>query len=177
MDFSCLVWKRVWKITFFWSEIRSGFEEPGGTPPQRIPRSTPRGNSFTYDKVPHFLVAFQPEHQSFLGEKGKDWVSKWRACLKSFSAVLSSLFPKKRLILQASSPLQDSISLAISITAIENHLWLRIVVKFNFSLLVKNAISLQRARFFLPFYFNCCRYWRKFAIFEPYYSQMNKRIV
>ena len=26
----------------FWSEIRSGFGEPGGTPPPRIPRSTPR---------------------------------------------------------------------------------------------------------------------------------------
>ena len=26
----------------FWSEIRSGFEELGGTPPQRIPRSAPR---------------------------------------------------------------------------------------------------------------------------------------
>ena len=25
----------------FWSEIRSGFKEPGGTPPPRIPRSTP----------------------------------------------------------------------------------------------------------------------------------------
>ena len=24
-----------------WSEIGSGFEEPGGTPPPRIPRSTP----------------------------------------------------------------------------------------------------------------------------------------
>ena len=27
----------------FWSEIGSGFEEPGGTPPPRIPRSTPPG--------------------------------------------------------------------------------------------------------------------------------------
>ena len=26
----------------FWSEIRSRFEEPGGTSPPRIPRSTPR---------------------------------------------------------------------------------------------------------------------------------------
>ena len=26
----------------FWFEIRSGFEELGGTPPPRIPRSTPR---------------------------------------------------------------------------------------------------------------------------------------
>ena len=28
---------------FFGSEIGSGFEEPGGTPPPRIPRSTPPG--------------------------------------------------------------------------------------------------------------------------------------
>ena len=27
----------------FWSEIGSGFGEPGGTPPSRIPRSTPPG--------------------------------------------------------------------------------------------------------------------------------------
>ena len=25
----------------FWSKIRSGFEEPGGTHPPRIPRGTP----------------------------------------------------------------------------------------------------------------------------------------
>ena len=41
MDFGGLVWKRVWKITFFLSDIEAGFGEPGGTPPQRIPRSTP----------------------------------------------------------------------------------------------------------------------------------------
>ena len=28
----------------FWSEIGSGFGEPGGTPPPRIPKSTPPGN-------------------------------------------------------------------------------------------------------------------------------------
>ena len=27
----------------FWSEIGSGFEEPGGTPPPRIPTNTPPG--------------------------------------------------------------------------------------------------------------------------------------
>ena len=43
MNFRGLVWKRLRKMTFFWSEIRSGFGEPGGTPPPRIPRSTPRG--------------------------------------------------------------------------------------------------------------------------------------
>ena len=42
MDFRGLVSKRVWKITF-WSEIGSGFGEPGGTPPPRIPGSTRRG--------------------------------------------------------------------------------------------------------------------------------------
>ena len=31
----------------FWSEIRSGFREPGSTPPQRIPRSIPQGISKT----------------------------------------------------------------------------------------------------------------------------------
>ena len=36
------VWKRVWKMTVFWSGIGSGFGEPSGTPPPRIPRSKPR---------------------------------------------------------------------------------------------------------------------------------------
>ena len=31
-------YKRI-KIGMFWCEIRSGFKEPGGTPPPRIPRS------------------------------------------------------------------------------------------------------------------------------------------
>ena len=31
----------------FWSEIGSGFGEPGGTPPTRIPRSTPQGLPMT----------------------------------------------------------------------------------------------------------------------------------
>ena len=36
------VWKRDWNITFFLSEIGSGFEELGSTPPPpRIPGSTP----------------------------------------------------------------------------------------------------------------------------------------
>ena len=29
------------ETNIFWSEIGLGFEEPGGTPPPRIPRSTP----------------------------------------------------------------------------------------------------------------------------------------
>ena len=32
------VWKRLWKLTIFWSEIGSGFGEPGDT---TLPRSTP----------------------------------------------------------------------------------------------------------------------------------------
>ena len=31
----------------FWSEIGSGFGDAGGTPPQKIPRSTPPGFSLT----------------------------------------------------------------------------------------------------------------------------------
>ena len=31
----------------FWSERGSGFEEPGGTPPPRIPRSTPTSKMLT----------------------------------------------------------------------------------------------------------------------------------
>ena len=39
-----------------WSEIGSGFEEPGGTPPPRIPRSTPpRGTQFALQR--HKLVS------------------------------------------------------------------------------------------------------------------------
>ena len=48
MDFRGLVWKRVWKITFFCCEIGSGFEEPGATPPPRIPRSNPPPLPGTY---------------------------------------------------------------------------------------------------------------------------------
>ena len=38
-------------MTFFWSEIGSGFEEPGGTPPPRIPRSNPPPGPFVSPKV------------------------------------------------------------------------------------------------------------------------------
>ena len=42
IDFRGQVWKWVWKISdIFWCEIGSGFGEPGGTPPPRIPRITP----------------------------------------------------------------------------------------------------------------------------------------
>ena len=40
MDFRRPVWKRVWKMTFFWSEVGSGFGELGSTTPPRIPKST-----------------------------------------------------------------------------------------------------------------------------------------
>ena len=40
MDFRGQVWTRVWKMTFLvWNRVSIG--EPGGTPPPRIPRSTP----------------------------------------------------------------------------------------------------------------------------------------
>ena len=32
----------------FWSEIGSGFRQPGGTPPPRNPRSTPSGSSLLF---------------------------------------------------------------------------------------------------------------------------------
>ena len=40
MDFMGQVWKWVWNMTYFWSEVGSGFRETGGTPPPRIPRHT-----------------------------------------------------------------------------------------------------------------------------------------
>ena len=39
MDFRGQVWKRVWKMTIFWSETGSGFGEAGGT--SQIPRNVP----------------------------------------------------------------------------------------------------------------------------------------
>ena len=58
------VWKRVWILEVwsenrcgkwhFWSEIGSRFEETGGTPPPRIPRSTYPGSV----SLPLFPVAF-----------------------------------------------------------------------------------------------------------------------
>ena len=38
-------------MTFFGSEIGSEFEEPGGTPPPRIPRITPSGFSSSRFRV------------------------------------------------------------------------------------------------------------------------------
>ena len=42
MNFRGQFWKGVWKKKkHFWSETGSGFGEPGGPPPPRIPRSNP----------------------------------------------------------------------------------------------------------------------------------------
>ena len=44
------------KNDILWSEIGRGFGEPGGTPPPKIPRSSPPGNApnativYMYDK-------------------------------------------------------------------------------------------------------------------------------
>ena len=43
MDFWGQVWRRVWEMTIFWSEIGSGFGDAGGTSPPKIPRSTHPG--------------------------------------------------------------------------------------------------------------------------------------
>ena len=48
MDLRSRVWQLVWKITFFWSEIGSGFRLPGGTPPQK--------NSGEYPSTPVFAA-------------------------------------------------------------------------------------------------------------------------
>ena len=36
MDHRGLVWKQLWKMTLFWSEIVSGLWQPGGTPQQEF---------------------------------------------------------------------------------------------------------------------------------------------
>ena len=63
------VWKRVWILEvwsengcgkwLFWSEIGSGFEEPGRTPPPKIPRSSlpPGSVSLTLFSVAFFTIA------------------------------------------------------------------------------------------------------------------------
>ena len=44
----------VWKLTIFMSEIGSGFGEPGGTPPQRIPRDPPPPEAARKKKSEYF---------------------------------------------------------------------------------------------------------------------------
>ena len=51
LDFRGQVWKRVWEMTIFWSEIGSGFGEPGGSRPQ-IPRNTPPGQQRSHTRLP-----------------------------------------------------------------------------------------------------------------------------
>ena len=46
----------------FWSELGSGFGEPGGTPPPRIPRST--SNPKTYPPPPPPPLGLLLNHQS-----------------------------------------------------------------------------------------------------------------
>ena len=63
MDFRGLVLNRVWKITLayiFWSEIGSGFEEPGGTPPPRISRSNSPGRVTFREHFVSSLLYFDP---------------------------------------------------------------------------------------------------------------------
>ena len=70
-----LVWKRARKITFFWSEIGSGFGELGGTPPRRIPGSTP---------PPGYTV------NSISADTFLKWIPKDGPC---FFSVCSSYYP------------------------------------------------------------------------------------
>ena len=46
-------------MTFFWSETGSGFGEQGGTPPPRIPRSTPGNEKFNHLHLCLFIRANQ----------------------------------------------------------------------------------------------------------------------
>ena len=69
----------------FWSEIGSGFEEPGGTPPRRFPRSTPppsppgpavkRGSSSLFT----WSTAFYNIQQSELFELILCELTRWRS--------------------------------------------------------------------------------------------------
>ena len=49
MDFRRLVWKQM-KNYILWSEIGSGFGEPGGTPPPINPRSSPGGKKLGWNR-------------------------------------------------------------------------------------------------------------------------------
>ena len=49
-----------------WSEMGSGFGEPGGTPPPRIPRSTPPGSKRTNPAVRSVPYACGSYGQLFL---------------------------------------------------------------------------------------------------------------
>ena len=74
MDFRGQVRKRGEENDIFWSEIGSGFGEPDGTPPPRIPRCTPPGMLlkilFTY--VYCLRHSMCDRRRKGLGEEGKE---------------------------------------------------------------------------------------------------------
>ena len=90
MDFRGQVWKRVRKMAFFLSEIRSGFWEPGGTPLARISRSTPRRFSLMVreSKKQSRAKAKQMSNEKTVGE---GWKEKTREVGLSSLLRLSSL--------------------------------------------------------------------------------------
>ena len=57
MDFRGLVWNRC-RNYIFWSEIGSGFGEPGSTTPPRIPRGTPRDSRSLFE-IARTVVSLQ----------------------------------------------------------------------------------------------------------------------
>ena len=67
----------------FWSEIRSGFGEPGGTPPPRIPRSTlPPGEIQSRTKMFDRIVCIFFSRDS----TGQALKPIWRLVLKCFGS-------------------------------------------------------------------------------------------
>ena len=94
----CVLWpppglKTSMENDKFWSEIGSGFGKPGGTPPPRIPMSTPPGPILIWDK--NWLF-----HQSLISgcynrdepQRGRNsclWLQS-RSVLSSFGVVLMS---------------------------------------------------------------------------------------
>ena len=93
MDFRGLVWKRVWIITFFWSEIGSGFQEPGGTPHQEFPGAPPGSPKHSLLVMPHeFFIEFNQYFLPFQSE-GSDRM-----------ASMDTKITVKRLLMWSSQP-------------------------------------------------------------------------
>ena len=92
MDFRGQVWKRVQKMAFFSSEIRSGFWEQGGTPPASISRSTPRRFSLMVreSKKQSRAKAKQMSNEKTVGEGVKGKSQRGRSLFTS-SSLLSPL--------------------------------------------------------------------------------------
>ena len=175
MDFRGLVWKRVWKITFFGLKSGQDLKNRAAHPHQEFPGVPPGEIHLHTIRYRTSLLPFSLSISRFLGKRGKI-ESRSGELAWSLSLLFSHPFsPRNAWYCKQALHSKTQSLWPISITAIENHLWLRIVVKFFFA--CKECYFITTSAFFLPFYFNCCRYWRKFAIFEPYYSQMNKRIV